>query len=68
MLLMRKHGVVIVGKTPEEALDTAIVLEDVATIALHSILLSKPIEFTPRELKYLKEFKVTRYGQKPATK
>jgi len=67
-VLMRKHGAVIVGRTPEEALDTAIVLEDVATIALHSILLSKPREFTPRELKYLKEFKATRYGQKPAMK
>jgi L-ribulose-5-phosphate 4-epimerase len=66
-VLMRKHGVVVVGKTPEEALDTAIVLEDVATIALHSILLSKPREFTPRELKYLKEFKRTRYGQRPST-
>jgi L-ribulose-5-phosphate 4-epimerase len=66
-VLMRKHGAVIVGKTPEEALDTAIVLEDVATIALHSIMLSKPKEFTPRELRYLKEFKATRYGQKPAT-
>jgi len=67
-VLMRKHGVVVVGKTPEEALDTAIVLEDVATIALHSIALSKPKEFTPKELRYLKEFKATRYGQKPATK
>ena len=66
-VLMRKHGAVIVGKTPEEAFDTAIVLEDVATIALHSIMLSKPKEFTPRELRYLKEFKATRYGQKPAT-
>ena len=66
-VLMRKHGAVIVGKTPEEALDTAIVLEDVATIALHSIMLSKPREFTQRELRYLKEFKATRYGQKPAT-
>ena len=66
-VLMRKHGAVIVGKTPEEALDTAIVLEDIATIALHSIMLSKPREFTQRELRYLKEFKATRYGQKPAT-
>jgi L-ribulose-5-phosphate 4-epimerase len=67
-VLMRKHGVVVVGKTPEEALDTAIVLEDVATIALHSILLSRPSEFTSRELKYLKNFKATRYGQKPETR
>jgi len=66
-VLVRKHGVVVIGKTPEEALDTAIVLEDVATIALHSIMLSKPVEFTRRELKYLKQFKQTRYGQKPGT-
>jgi len=66
-VLIRKHGVVVVGKTPEEALDTAIVLEDVATIALHSIVLSRPIEFTRRELKYLKDFKKTRYGQKTGT-
>jgi L-ribulose-5-phosphate 4-epimerase len=65
--LLRKHGVVVVGKTPEEALDTAIVLEDAATIALHSIMLSKPTEFTQRELKYLKHFKQTRYGQNPGT-
>jgi L-ribulose-5-phosphate 4-epimerase len=64
-VLMRKHGVVVVGKTPEEALDTAIVLEDVATIALHSIMLSKPREFTRREVTYLKKFKETRYGQRP---
>jgi len=66
-VLMRKHGAVVVGKTPEEALDTAIVLEDVATIALHSIILSKPKEFTPKELRYLKNFKATRYGQKQST-
>jgi L-ribulose-5-phosphate 4-epimerase len=67
-VLMRKHGVVVVGRTPEEALDTAIVLEDVATIALHSIMLTKAREFTRQELKYLKNFKATRYGQKPGTK
>jgi len=66
-VLLRKHGVVVVGKTPEEALDTAIVVEDAATIALRSIVLSKPIEFTRQELKYLKQFKETRYGQKPET-
>jgi len=64
-VLLRKHGAVVVGKTPEEALDTAIVLEDVATIALHSIVLSRPIEFKQQELRYLKEFKETKYGQKP---
>jgi L-ribulose-5-phosphate 4-epimerase len=65
-VLLRKHGVVVVGKTPEKGLDTAIVLEDVATIALNSIRLAKPREFTKKELRYLEVFKRTKYGQKPS--
>jgi len=66
-VLMRKHGVIVVGRTPEQGLETAIVLEDVATMAFYSIQLAKPKEFTKAELKYLKEFKRTRYGQKSAS-
>jgi len=66
--LLRKHGVVVVGRTPEDALDTAIVLEDVAKVAFHSIQLAKPREFTKAEIKYLKEFKRTKYGQNPEAK
>jgi len=65
-VLMRKHGVIVVGRTPEQGLETAIVLEDIAKMAFYSIQLTKPKEFTKAELKYLKEFKRTRYGQKPA--
>ena len=64
--LLRKHGVIVVGRTPEQALDTAIVLEDIAKMAFYSIQLAKPREFTKAELEYLKEFKRTRYGQKPS--
>ena len=67
-VLMRKHGVIVVGRTPEQGLETAIVLEDVAKIAFYSIQLARPKEFTKAELRYLKEFKRTRYGQKPASK
>ena len=67
-VLLRKHGVVVVGKTPEDALDTAIVLEDVAKIALYSLMLSKPKEFTQEELDYMKIFKKTKYGQQPSSK
>ena len=67
-VLMRKHGVIVVGRTPEQGLETAIVLEDVAKMAFYSMRLAKPKEFTKAELKYLKEFKRTRYGQKPASK
>ncbi|HUK50935.1 MAG TPA: class II aldolase/adducin family protein [Terriglobales bacterium] len=66
--LLRKHGVIVVGRTPEDALDTAIVLEDVAKVAFHSIQLAKPREFTKTEINYLKEFKRTKYGQNPEPK
>ena len=66
-VLMRKHGVIVVGRSPEQGLETAIVLEDVARMAFYSMQLAKPKEFTKAELKYLKEFKRTRYGQKPGS-
>ena len=62
-VLLRKHGVVVVGRSPEEGLDTAIVLEDVAKQAFYSMQLAKPKEFTKKELDYLRIFKKTRYGQ-----
>ena len=65
-VLMRKHGVIVVGRTPEQGLDTAIVLEDIARIAYYSIQLARPKEFTKAELTYLKEFKRIKYGQNPA--
>ena len=62
-VLLRKHGVIVVGRSPEQGLETAIVLEDVAKMAFYSMQLTKSKEFTKAELKYLKEFKRTRYGQ-----
>lgn len=67
-VLLRKHGVVVVGRTPEQGLETAIVLEDVANMAVHAMVLAKPKEFTSKELAYLKVFKRTKYGQYPSTK
>ena len=66
-VLLRKHGVIVVGRSPEQGLETAIVLEDVAKMAFYSMQLAKPKEFTKAELKYLKEFKRTRYGQKQSS-
>lgn len=67
-VLLRKHGVVVVGRTPEQGLETAIVLEDVANMAVHAMVLAKPKEFSSKELAYLKVFKRTKYGQYPSTK
>jgi len=62
--LLRKHGVVVIGSTPEEALDNAIIVEDVATMTLYSLILGKPSEFRNDEIGYIQHFRRTRYGQK----
>lgn len=63
-VLLRKHGAIVVGRTAQDALDTTIVLEYVATIAFHSMRLSEPKEFTRKELRFLKMFKAREHGQK----
>lgn len=62
--LLPRHGVIVYGETCEEALDNAIVVEDIAISSIFSLLLGEPTEFTEDEIKYLQEFKRTRYGQK----
>lgn len=62
--LLRKHGVVVIGSTPEEALDNSIIVEDVAIMTLYSLTLGKPSEFRADEIDYIQNFRRTRYGQK----
>lgn len=66
--LLRKHGAVVVGKSLDEALDTAIVLEDVAKQAFFSMLISPPLEFSKNEIDRLKIFKQKQYGQRKSEK
>lgn len=61
--LLPRHGVIVHGETNEEALDNAIIVEDIATSAIFSLLLGQPEEFSENEIRYLQEFKKTRYGQ-----
>ncbi|MEN2975372.1 MAG: class II aldolase/adducin family protein [Candidatus Caldarchaeales archaeon] len=62
--LLPRHGVIVHGEGAEEALDNAIVVEDIAQMAIFALLLGQPIEFTDREIAYLQEYRRTRYGQK----
>lgn len=62
--LLPRHGVIVYGETAEEALDNAVVVEDIATSAIFALLLGQPLEFTEEEIRYLQEFKRKRYGQK----
>jgi L-ribulose-5-phosphate 4-epimerase len=61
--LLRKHGVIVIGLTPEEALDNSIIVEDVASMAIYSLMLGKPLEFRQEEINYIQLFKRTKYGQ-----
>lgn len=63
-VLLRNHGVMIVGSDLEEALDNAIVVEDVATTALYSCIVGgSPHELSAEEIEEIREFRMTRYGQ-----
>ena len=64
--LLRKHGVITYGKSYDEALDNAIVVEDLARSAIFALLLGKPQELTEKDIEYMREFKKTRYGQRPS--
>lgn len=64
--LLRKHGVITYGASYEEALDNAIVIEELAKSAIFALLLGKPEELTEADIEYMREFKKKRYGQRPA--
>lgn len=64
-VLLRNHGVMIIGHDLEEALDNAIVLEDVATTTLQSCVIGGlPYELSSAEIEEIREFRLTRYGQR----
>ena len=63
--LLRKHGVITYGENADEALNNAVVVEDLATSAIFALLLGKPSELTEEDIEYMREFKRKRYGQKP---
>jgi len=64
-VLLRNHGVMIIGRDLKEALDNAIVLEDVATTALQSCMIGGlSHELSAEEIKEIREFRLTRYGQR----
>lgn len=62
--LLPRHGVIVYGETAEEALDNAILVEDIATSIIFALILGQPTEFTEEEIKYLQKYKELRYGQK----
>ena len=68
-VLLRNHGVMVIGRSLEEALDNAVVVEDVATTALYAHMIGDcPHELSKEEIEELRDFRSTRYGQRSGAK
>lgn len=62
-ILMKNHGVFAIGKTPEQAVKAAIMVEDVARTAFYAFQLGKPDEIPPDEVARAHRRYLEEYGQ-----
>jgi len=62
-ILLKNHGVFTVGRTPEAALKTAVMVEDVARTMFFALLLGQPEEIPPAEIKRAHLRYLQEYGQ-----
>ncbi len=62
-VLMKNHGVFTVGTDPLSAVKAAVMVEDVAKTVFLALLLGKPDEIPPDEVRRLHERYVRKYGQ-----
>nr|MDO8135897.1 class II aldolase/adducin family protein [Candidatus Njordarchaeum guaymaensis] len=64
VVLLKSHGVLATGVDLEEALDNAVVVEDIAKSVLYSIIIGGfPEEMSAEEIREVREFRLKRYGQ-----
>lgn len=63
-VLLANHGMIGVGKDFDEALTVCEVVEKSAQILIYSQMLGNPTILDREEVKYLRDFFLTRYGQK----
>jgi L-ribulose-5-phosphate 4-epimerase len=62
-ILMKNHGVFTVGKTPEAAVKTAVMVEDVARTVFYALQLGKPDEIPAEEVARAHRRYLDEYGQ-----
>jgi len=67
-ILMKKHGVFTIGKTPEMAVRKAIVLEDIAKTVHLALLKGEVEEMKPEEIDKVVKIYREKYGQKEVEK
>ncbi len=62
-VLLRNHGVFTVGKTVEEAVKAAVMVEDAARTVFYALQLGQPMEIPPEEVARAHRRYVEEYGQ-----
>ena len=62
-ILMKNHGVFTIGRTPERAVKTAVMVEDVARTVWLALQLGQPDELPPEEVVRAHKRYVNEYGQ-----
>jgi L-ribulose-5-phosphate 4-epimerase len=62
-ILLQNHGVFTVGRTPEEAVKAAVMVEDVARTVFYARQLGTPIEIPPEEVARARLRYANEYGQ-----
>jgi len=62
-ILMKNHGVFTIGPSPEEALKTAVMLEDIAKTVYLAILRGVPLQIPEEEVKRAHKRYKEKYGQ-----
>ncbi len=62
-ILMKNHGVFTIGKTPQLAVKTAVMVEDVARIVWYALQLGQPDEIPPEEVERAHQRYLDEYGQ-----
>jgi len=60
---MKNHGVFTIGPSPEEALKTAVMLEDIAKTVYLAILRGVPLQIPEEEVKRAHKRYKEKYGQ-----
>ncbi len=62
-ILLQNHGVFTIGRTPEEAVKAAVMVEDIARTVFLAFQLGQPIEIPPEEIARAHHRYATEYGQ-----
>lgn len=62
--LLPRHGVIVYGETADEALDNAVLVEELAASAVYAMMIGEPDELAEEEIEYLRSLRRRGYGRR----